>query len=155
MRIERIDPREIIPTDAPYKPKTVESLCDIYEDSNLRTKLDQILPFVFIHFVKNNGLYMVDGNHRAGVALMYEEPVNGIFLNTFKDLADSYVLRDLKLIPYFEFNIDIKKKLPHFSTALPNDHRNYALDRGVRNFDDFVEDIQDSVYHNSLPSIYL
>ena len=153
MRIERIHPHNIKPTDAPYKSFTVESLCDLYEDPNSTPKLDSIIPFVFVHYVKNDGLYMVDGNHRAGVALLYGKDVNAIFLNSFTDLADAYTLRDMKLIPYFELDVHIQEKIPFFRTVLPEDHRRYALSRGVRNFEDFVEDIQDGVYHNSLPSI--
>tara|TARA_Y100000310_G_C20496024_1_gene721573 strand:- start:130 stop:609 length:480 start_codon:yes stop_codon:yes gene_type:complete len=155
MRVEKISPKEIIPLEAPHRRDTVESLREVYEDPKMQDALDSIVPYVFVHFVKKDGLYMVDGHHRTGVAHMYDRGVNAIFLNTFRDLQDAYVLRDLELIPKFDFGFPIDTKLPHFSRDLPAAHRSYALPRGVRTFDDFVEKIRKGEYHSTKPKLSL
>ena len=155
MRIEKISPRDIIPLEAPHRRRTVESLCDVYENPSLAEEVDRLIPYVFVHFVKRDGLYMVDGHHRTGVAHLFDKGVNAIFLNTFRDLQDAYVLRDLGLIPFFEVDVQLKKRIPYFSSDLPAEHQRYALPRGVRTFDDFVEKIEGGEYYNTRPKISL
>ncbi len=155
MRIEKISPREIIPLEAPHRRDTVESLCRVYGNPELIDAVDTIIPFVFVHFVKKDGLYMVDGHHRTGVAHWYDKEVNAIFLNTFRDLQDAYVLRDLGLVPYFEDDLQLKKKIPYFSRELPAAHQRYALPRGVETFDDFVEKLERREYYSTRPKMSL
>ncbi len=153
MRKEFLNPLEIIPVDPPYKPQTVESLCRVYE-SNDDEALDKI-PFVFVHFVKNKGLYMVDGHHRTGVAHLNRKSVNALFLNTFRDLQEAYVLADLGLIPAFRFGFPIEERLPYFSQSLPAAHNEYAVPHEVETFDDFVDRIRGRRYVSTRPKLSL
>ncbi|MBT4538659.1 hypothetical protein HOI26_01060 [Candidatus Woesearchaeota archaeon] len=146
MRAEKIDPRTILPLEPPHRRYTVKSLCKTYEDSELKDNLDEIIPYIFVHFVRNKGLFMVDGHHRAAVALMYEQGVNALFLNTFKDLYDAYALMDMEIIPPFKFDVNIREWIPHMSRDLPLKREAYALPKGVRAMDDFVQRIKDNSY---------
>lgn len=137
MKIEKLDPLELIPTESPHKIETINSLISLYEDPEI--DLDRRIPFAFVHYVRKRGLYVVDGNHKIGVAQLYSQGVNCIFLNTFRDLSDSYVMRDLGLIPYFNFGFPIEKTLPYLSRKLPLVHEEIVRPMEIETFRDFAQ----------------
>lgn len=157
MKFEQLDPREIIPIEAPHRKRTVDSLVEAHENPNL--DVDSSVPFALVHYVRkgNKGIYVIDGHHRIGVAHMFNRPANVLFINTLKDGRDFYVLRDLGAIPYFktdhDVDIDLDKKIPSMAKELPQVREMMALPLGVKNFDDFVEAIRGDNYSNgSLPN---
>jgi hypothetical protein len=158
-----LHPLEVKPTDAPYKRETVRSLRNFYEDPRFQKDLDEMIdlkiPYVFVHHVKKRGIYVVDGNHRVGVAHMYGKLFNAIFLNTSKDLSDAYVLRDMKMIPDFDsaenpIGFNILERIPSFSGDLPADH-NKAASNGAETFDDFLDMIERGNYIETRPKLIM
>jgi hypothetical protein len=113
--------------------------------------LDTTVPFVFVHHVKGAGLFMVDGHHRVGVAHFYGQDVNAIFLNTFSELYDTFLLADAELIPNIDSAPFIKSNLTRFATILPAKHKECAEMTGVRTFDDYAARIATGRYVSYTP----
>ena len=146
MKIETLNPLEILPTEPPWKKSTVGYLRRLYENSSSVEELSKVIPYVFVHFVEDNGLLVADGNHRIGVAQMYGKNVNVIHIDSGGDFDEALILRNEGKIPFFEFGGMFGPLIPYFSRLLPSRREKHALEEGVKTFDDFVECIQNGMY---------
>jgi hypothetical protein len=143
LRTAWFDPRELIPLEPPHRPDTVESLRAAYASGDI----DRIPPII-VHRVKGRGIYMADGHHRTGVAHAFNEPVQGIFLNSYQDLRNIYTLIDLQLFPDFNLAPAVESTFLHLGTELPKAHNEYAKHWRIRNFDDYTHWLKQGKYHD-------
>lgn len=169
MKIEKIHPDRLMPTDPPYKIGTIDSLCKEYKkyelldpnipsdqrellgleeeglitlDSQLRIVTLDYIPFVFVHHSREEKkTFIVDGNHRTGIARMYGCHVNVIHLSSFRDLSAAATLADMGLIPSFDFELEIKSKICSLS-RIAQAYWGFAYPAGARTFNDYVDNIK-------------
>ena len=150
----QIHPRELLPREPPHKWDSVDRLVSAYE----RGQTEDIPPAIVYRMKRNpvdsdqNGLYVVDGHHRAGVACMYDKLVEVVFVKFPEDIEALRIV-ELSGRKKDKFGIaqGVEDHLINPEGTLGFARRQYALSVGIKSFGDWVSELKQGSFYDMIP----